>query len=462
MKLPNGPTPPTWLQNLQWIADPVGYMEAAAKRYGDIFNTPLGLNSSPFVFVSNPEAIKQILTSDTKQFTAPGESNKILGPLLGYSPVFMLDGKRHRQRRKLLMPPFHGARMQAYGDLICQLTEQVLNQQTTGKPFLARNAMQDISLQVILKAVFGIYEGERYQQIKKRFCSLLELFRSPLAFSFLFFPSLQKNLGSWSPWGYFLRLQQQVDELLYDEIRDRREQYDPERTDILSLLMSARDEDGEPMTDQELRDELLTLLFAGHETTASAMAWSLYWVHHLPEVHDKLLQELDTLGDSPDAMSIFRLPYLTAVCNETLRIFPVGILTFTRGVKEPVELMGYELGPDVNLTVCIYLTHQREDLYPQPKQFKPERFLERQFSAYEFLPFGGGVRRCIGEALAEFEMKLVLATILSRYELTLAEHQPVKPQRRGVILTPTGGVKMVLKGKRQRQKQSESPVASLI
>jgi len=462
MKLPDGPKTPTWLQNLHWITDPVGYMEAAAKRYGDIFTTPLGLTSNRYVFVSNPQAIKQILTNDTKQFTAPGESNKILAPLLGYSPSFMLDGKDHRQRRKLLMPPFHGERMQAYGDIICQLTEQVLSQQTTGKPFSARNAMQEISLQVILKAVFGIYQGERYQQIKQRLCSLLELFNSPLAFSLLFFPSLQKNLGSWSPWGYFLRLQQQVDELLYDEIRDRREQYEPERTDILSLLMSARDEDGEAMTDQELRDELLTLLFAGHETTASAMAWSLYWVYHLPEVHHRLLQELDSLGNSPDVMSIFRLPYLTAVCNETLRIYPVGILSFARGVKEPVKLMDYELGTDTDLSICIYLTHQREDLYPQPKQFKPERFLERQFSNYEFLPFGGGARRCIGEALALFEMKLVLATILSRYELALAEHRPVKPQRRGVILTPSGGVKMRLLGKRQRQEQSEQPVASLI
>lgn len=442
MKLPNGPKTPAWVQNWQWISEPIAYMESAAKKYGDLFTTPLGTQSENYVFISNPQAIKQILSSDTKQFTAPGESNKILAPLLGYTPIFMLNGDRHRQRRKLLMPPFHGERMQTYGELIRQLTKQILSRQTPGKSFLARNAMQEISLQVILQAVFGLYDGERYQQIKQKLCSLLDLFRSPLTFAFLFFPSLQKDLGPWSPWGYVQRLQRQIDELIYSEIRDRRQENNLDRTDILSLLMAARDDRGESLTDLELRDELMTLLFAGHETTASAMAWALYWIHYLPEVREKLLKELDTLGDFPDTMSILKLPYLTAVCNETLRIYPVGILTFARSVKEPIELMGYHLEPGVELSICIYLTHQREELYPEPKQFKPERFLDRQFSAYEFLPFGGGARRCIGEALAQLEMKLVLATILSNYELELLDRRPIKPQRRGVIFSPSGGVKM--------------------
>lgn len=346
--------------------------------------------------------------------------------------------------------------MQAYGQIICNLTEKAFSQIPQNVPFLARTAVQDISLQVMLQTVFGLSEGERYQKLKRLLLLLTDMFRSPLTSSFLFFPFLQKDLGSWSPWGRFVRQRQQIDELLYAEIAERREKPEPDRIDILSLLMSARDEEGKPMTDQELRDELMTLLVAGYETTATAIAWGLYWIHHSPQVREKLLQELDTLGESPDPMSIVRLPYLTAVCNETLRIYPVAMLTFPRVVQERVELLGHQLDPGTVVVGCIYLTHQREDLYPQPKQFKPERFLERQFSPYEFMPFGGGVRRCVGDALAQFEMKLALANILSRYQLALVDSQPEHPHRRGVTLAPAGGVKMVITGRRVRQESLEA------
>jgi unspecific monooxygenase len=446
---------------MQWIADPVSYMETAAQRYGDIFTAPFGKNSSPLLYVSNPQALKQILTKDTKQLTAPGEMNEILRPLLGDQSVVMLNRDRHQRRRQLLLPPFHGERMRAYAQLICDITEKVMDQFPVNKPFLARAAMQDISLQVILQAVFGVYQGERYQLLKQLTGSMLDLFRSPLTSSFLFFRWLQRDLGPWSPWGYFRRQQQQLNELLFAEINQRREQPEVERTDILSLLMSARDEAGQPMTDVELRDELLALLFAGHETTATALTWSLYWVHHLSAVKEKLLKELDALGDFPEPVNMARLPYLTAVCFETLRIYPVGMLTFPRVVQTPIELGGYQLEPGTQVVGCIYLTHQREDLYPQPKKFLPERFLERQFSPWEFLPFGGGSRRCVGEALAQFEMKLVLATILSRYQIALANQKPVTPQRRGVTLAPAD-VKIVVQGKRQRQSQHNEAIASLV
>jgi unspecific monooxygenase len=274
---------------------------------------------------------------------------------------------------------------------------------------------------------------------------LTELFASPLTSAFLFLPSIQKDLGEWSPWGNFVRQRAQIDKLIYIEIAERHANHDPSRTDILSMLMAARDEEDKPMTDLELRDELLTLLFAGHETTATAMSWALYWVHSLLDVKEKLLQELKSVSDPTDWMSIFRLPYLTAVCNETLRIYPVAMLTFPRVVEEPVELLGYKLEPKTIILGCIYLVHHREDLYPNADQFKPERFLDRQFSPYEFMPFGGGVRRCVGEALAQFEMKIVLATILSNYDLELSDRQPVKPQRRGVTLAPAGGIKMTIR-----------------
>ena len=212
-------------------------------------------------------------------------------------------------------------------------------------------------------------------------------------------------------------------------------------------MILARDENGQPMSDAQLHDELITLLLAGHETTASAISWALYWIHRQEQVREKLMGELSQLGNAPDPTIIVQLPYLTAVCNETLRLFPVAVLTVPREVKEPVELMGYQLEPGMRLYGCIYLTHQRPDIYSEPKSFKPERLLERQFSAYEFFPFGGGARRCIGEALAQFEMKLVLATMLSHYRLTLCDRIPEYPQRRGVTFAPGRGVQMVLQEK---------------
>ncbi|MBD2080147.1 cytochrome P450 [Leptolyngbya sp. FACHB-17] len=441
MNLPNTLQTPFLLQELQWVADPVSYMEKAAQQHPDLFSAGI-VGGSHLVFVNHPQAIQDILTSDRKRFLAPGEVNRILAPLIGDYSVIMLSGDRHKRRRQLLMPPFHGERMRAYGNLICKLTEKVFSRIPIAQSFTARSATQEISLQVILEAVFGVTEGERFNRLRSAITTMTERFRSPLAASFLFFPWMQRDLGAWMPWGKFVRDRANIDELLYAEIADRRRENNPDRVDILSLLMAARDENGEPMSDPELRDELMTLLFAGHETTATAMAWALYWTHRLPQVREKLLQELDSIGSNPDPMTIARLPYLSAVCNEALRLYPVAMLTFTRVVNEPLELLGHPLQPGVNVVGCIYLLHHREDLYPDSHQFKPERFLERQFSPFEFMPFGGGARRCIGEALAVFEMKLALATILLRYQLALADRRPEVPRRRGVTLAPARGVKL--------------------
>ena len=439
-----------FLQQIQWVIDPVGYMETAAQKYPDIFTAEIFGFGNSIVFVTEPQAIQQLLTNDRKQFSAPGELNSILKPILGNSSVIMLDGDRHKKRRQLVMPSFHGSRMQNYGQLIFDLTTKVFDSLSVDKTlsknsngtFLARDAMQDISLQIILQAVFGLYDGDRCQQLKELLSKMTELFISPLTSAVLFFPFLQKDLGAWSPWGNFVRQREQIDKLLYLEIAERRANNDPNRTDILSMLLLAVDEEGKFMTDEELRDELLSLLLVGHETTATAMSWALYWIHRLPEVKAKLMHEIESVSDPEDWMSIFKLPYLTAVCNETLRIHPVAMVTFPRVAEEPVELLGYKLEPKTIVLGCIYLLQHREDLYPDADKFRPERFLERQFSPYEFMPFGAGVRRCIGEALAQFEMKIVLATIISRYNLELCDRKAVKPQRRGVTLAPTGGIKM--------------------
>ncbi len=235
-----------------------------------------------------------------------------------------------------------------------------------------------------------------------------------------------------------MRLRAHIDEIIYAEISDRRQHPDSSRVDILSLLMAAKDENGELMSDVELRDELLTLLTAGHETTASALTWALYWIHYLPEVKRKLIDDLASVGNL-DFSAISKLPYLNAVCQETLRIYPIAMLTFFRIANSSINILEQEFEQDTLLTPCIYLTHHRPDLYPEPNQFKPERFLARQFSPYEYIPFGGGNRRCIGLAFALYEMKLVLATVLSRYSLALAGSSTVKPVRRGVTLAPSSG-----------------------
>jgi cytochrome P450 len=450
MQLPPKLNVPVFFQRLTWVVDPVRYMETAARQYPDIFQAEIIGFGNNLVFVNHPEGIKQILTSDRNTLFASGKENQILKPLLGSYSITLLEGEQHKKRRKLLLPPFHGERMQAYGNLICNLTDKIFTQLPFNQPFMARNITQDIALQVILEAVYGLQAGERSQQIKKLLTNVAELFRSPLTSAFLLFSSWQKDLGAWSPWGYFLRQQQKLDRLIFQEIAERRAKNYQDGQDILSLLMSARDEQRQAMTDEELRDELMTLMLAGYETTASAIAWGLYWIHRCPEVRTKLLAELDSLGESPEPMAIAKLPYLNAVCQETLRISPVAMLTFPRIVQEPIEILGYHLEPGKVLVGCLYLVHQREDIYPEHKQFKPERFLEKSYSPYEFVPFGGGARRCIGDALAQFELKLTLATILSKYELDLASQKPEKPKRRGVTLTPAGGIKIVIKGKRDR------------
>ena len=461
MNLPAGPKTPTWLLNQQFQADPFGYMDAVYKRYGDIFTI---MSESPpvvpMVYVCNPSGIKQIFTN-TKEIIARGALNSDFALATGNQGVLQLDGFRHKHRRKLLMQAFHGERMQACGRRICELTEKIMSQQAIGKPFIAYPTIEDITLRVGIEVVMGLREGERYDKIKHLFASIIKYQQSPL-YKIVTQLLGQRDLGQWSPTGHMLQLERELFQLLYAEVEERREQADPSRTDILCDLIFAHDETGEPLSNQEVRDLLLSPIFAAQDASGTALAWSLYWIHHLPNVRERLLEELDCLGEDPDPMSIVALPYLSAVCNEVLRIYPTQLFTFPRVVESPVNVMGYELSPGTVLLGNIYLTHQRQDLYPEPKKFKPERFLEKQYSPYEFLPFGGGARSCIGGAFALFEMKLVLATILSRYQLALVDNRPEKPKFGGLICYPASGVKMLLQSRRQHQRESQPLVVGSI
>ncbi|MGB7839216.1 MAG: cytochrome P450, partial [Terrimicrobiaceae bacterium] len=271
MSLPDGPRTPPTLQLIQWIANPLSFMRNCSERYGDCFTVYFGDRMPRAVVFSDPQSLQIILTSDeSKQFDAPGELNVILEPLLGPQSVIGLSGDRHRSMRHLMMPPFHGERMRSYGELIADITDEVMRGCAIRKRFVLRKCMQTITLRVILRAVFGLEEGLRYQQMERALVSLLDALSTRLSVGFLYFPILRQNLGPLSPLGSFVRKREWIDRLIYDEIAERRTQQDTNRNDVLTLLMSAHDEAGEALTNGELRDELMTLLAAGHETTASA------------------------------------------------------------------------------------------------------------------------------------------------------------------------------------------------
>jgi cytochrome P450 family 110 len=441
------------LRRLEWILDPVTYLERTKVDTPDFFEEDsLGFGAGPVVITSHPEAMQFILSRDRKTFSAPGEFNRILAPIIGDASVIMLSGERHKERRQLVTPAFHSDRLDLYGQLICELTQAVAESLQPGEAFCARNLTQKVSLQIIFKVVFGLTDSPRSKEIMAVLTQTVDSFSSPMAALLLFFGGLQKDLGPWSPWGKFIRLRAQLDELIYAEIRDRQAHLDPTRTDILSVLMAARTESGEALNEHELRDELMALLMAGHETTATAIAWAMYWIHQELDVKAKLLAELDQLsveqGTAATPTQIAQMPYLGAVCQETLRRSPVAMFTFPRVAQEPVTLMGHSFSPGTTFLGCIFLTHQREDLYPEPKAFRPERFLERKFSPYEFIPFGNGARRCVGAALAQYELKLAISTLLSHYQFRLADSRPELAKRRGVTLAPGRGVPMVFEGKR--------------
>ncbi|MGD1866774.1 MAG: cytochrome P450 [Phormidesmis sp.] len=440
------------LRMLNLIMRPTKYMDDSVQRYGPMFQ--IGSESaSPLVYVGVPDVVKEIFALDADKVVT-GAGNGVLEVMVGKQSILLLDGEPHQRQRKLLMPPFHGEQLRAYAQLICDITRDISAGWQPGQTILARPPIQNLTLGVILQAVFGEQKHERISRLQYLMGTLLDSFAYPISASFLFFPALQKDLGAWSPWGKFIRLREEVRSLIYAEISDRRQQLKSstpnpsEKPDILTLLLQARDESGGAMSDQELHDEIVTLLLAGHETTASAIVWMLYWIHHLPEVEQKLRAELKALGPQPDLIAITQLPYLTAVCQETLRIYPITPTTFIRALREPMTLAGYPFKAGTALMPATYIIHQRPDLYPEPQQFRPERFLEKQFAPHEFLPFGGGHRYCIGSALAMMELKLSIATLLADFEMTLPHSRPLFPARRGLTMAPPASMKLKIREKR--------------
>ncbi|WP_088891708.1 cytochrome P450 [Leptolyngbya ohadii] len=444
MVLPQGSGLPSLLQTLSLIADPIAFFDKQSRLYGDPFTTRvLGVNSPPVVFLSSPEAMQAVFTTLANKLEL-GKVTDVFRPLVGNESLIMQDGSRHQQQRQMLMPALHGEGMYRWGQTICDLTAEAVDRWKAGSVLNIQKEMLNISLEVILRVVFGMKPGSRYWQLQPLLHRLLEDINSPLYSVQFFLPPLQQDLGRWSPWGQFVRIRQQIDDLLYAEIADRQPQGIHDRSDILSALMSATDAEGQPLTDVELRDQLMTLLLLGHETSASGLTWIFYWLQREPQIADRLLKELDALDDQADPMTIANQPYLNAVCKETLRIYPIALISQPRWVKETIDLMGCTYEPGTVLVPSIYLAHRRSDTYPNPDRFEPERFLGKAKSPYEYLPFGGGSRSCIGMALAMYEMKLVLATVLRRVTLVSSSEMlpAVKPTRRGITFVPPKGFRV--------------------
>ena len=425
MTFPPGPRTPRIAQTAQWIARPIELMESCRRRYGDMFTLrPLGIGRA--IFVSDPEVIKEVFSSKAGIMRA-GESNSFLEPVVGNRSILVLDGPSHMRQRKLMLPPFHGERMQGYRELITGVAERELATWPVGRPFPLRPHTQAITLEVIMRAVFGVEDADRLEELGRRLTVFMDTGSGRARWVATLLPILQRRFGTdRSPWSQFLAARSAVDELLYDEIRRRRGAADlAERDDILSLLLQARDEDGNGMTDQELRDELMTLLVAGHETTATALAWAFELLLKNADALDALEDEIFAGGDE----------YLDAVIKETLRLRPV-LPIVGRLLTEPATLGGYDLPAGTMVGPCIYLTHRRPDVYPEPDRFRPERFVGVQPDTYAWLPFGGSIRRCIGASFAMFEMKVVIPVVLRELRLRAATTSPEPMRRRAITFVP--------------------------
>jgi cytochrome P450 family 135 len=424
-RFPPGTRLPAFAQVGLYARDPLGFLIRFQRRYGDIFTV-----SFPFyrrlVYVADPALVKELFTTSPGQAHA-GEANAtVLEPALGPNSVLTLDEAPHMRQRKLLLPPFHGERIQRYGELIREVTLHEMESWPVGEPFALRPHTQRIALAVIMRAVFGVHDEERLT----RFERLIETFAARVNM-ITAFPPLRRNLGRWSPWTRFVAAREALDSFIYEEIALRRAENagrEGEPDDVLSLLMSARHDDGSPMSDAELRDELVTILGAGHETTATGLAWAM----------ERLLRHPQVLAKLRDSVAAGEDEYLDATIKETLRARPV-IVDVARKLTAPKAIGGYDLPAGTFVMAAIAALHYREDLFPDPDEFRPERFIEGKADTYAWIPFGGGVRRCIGAAFAEYEMRVVLRAILERAELSAPDPRPEKVKVRNITLAPGRG-----------------------
>jgi cytochrome P450 family 135 len=410
---------PTALQTALWIRGAQWTLAQCARRFGDTFTLRIA-NQGRWIVVSHPRDVEAVFKGDPAILHA-GEGNRVLEPVLGSHSVLLLDGAAHLAHRKLMLPAFHGARMSAYAELIGGIAAREIESWPRGEIQRLRPRMQAITLEIIMRAVLGVTGGPRHEQLRRALRTLLTMLTDP-KWTALLLAAGPQRLNAFAP---FRRRLADVDRLVYEEITERRGSDVGDREDIMSLLIAARHEDGTPMSDRDLRDELITLLVAGHETTANALAWAGERLARHPEKLRRLTDEAHAGGEA----------YTRAVVQETLRLRPV-ISIVQRVLKGPMTVAGYDLAPGETVVPALYLVNRRADLYPDPDAFVPERFLQQAPGTYTWIPFGGGVRRCLGAAFAQFEMETVLRELARRVTI-----RPVRPEservlRRAVTETP--------------------------
>jgi cytochrome P450 family 135 len=421
--LPPGPRVPPLVNALRYARDPLRFFPRVRERHGDVFTVSFP-DFKRVVYLAEPSLVRELFTGDPAQMHA-GEANAtLLEPAVGPSSVLTLDDDEHLRQRKLLLPPFHGKAVERYRGVIRTAARRDLETWPVGEPFGMRPHTQSITLEVILRAVFGLDDPDRFARAHAVIDEFARRSDALLLPRFL-------HRGRIGPWGRFIRSRRALDALIYDEIALRRAQEDVDgRDDVLSLLMRARHEDGAPLSDRELRDELVTIVGAGHETTATALAWAV----------ERLVRHTDVLArlrDDEDGA------YTDAVIRETLRVRPV-IVDVARKLTRPLAIAGYELPAGTLVLASITGMHTREDIYEDAAAFRPERFLGQPPGTYEWIPFGGGVRRCLGAAFAQEEMRIVLSEIATRAQLRPADPRPERPRMRNVTIAPQHDGRVVL------------------
>jgi cytochrome P450 len=441
--LPHGPRTPRLLQLLSYSLRPYATVESA-RRFGDRYTVGGVPGPEPTVVFCDPEGIRDIFGDDGETLRAGEATGAILGPLVGWHSILILDGARHLRERRLMGPPFHGERMHVYGRIMRAIASRVVDAWRPGERILVHREMQAITMDVILRAVFGVDQEAAFAPLRERVERFVAQANGPWA-PFIALRPFQVDLGRLSPWGRFVRNREAVREMLLAEIARRRQDGTAGRTDILSLLVDARDEEGRPMRDEELLDEMFTLLMAGHETTATSLAWFFWHVLRHPDVLARLRAEIARVtGGAPvDAQHVPQLEYLNAAIKESMRLTPVATLV-ARRLRAPARIGGLDLPAGVTAGANIYRAHRRPEVWRDPERFDPDRFLGTRPTPYTFFPFGGGVRRCIGAAFATYEMKTVLAEVLPRVELRIAPGYKMRPRLRAVTIAPSEGMPVVV------------------
>jgi cytochrome P450 len=426
--LPPGPRMPTALQTIGWWSRPTAYLERCRARYGGRFTIRL-IGQSPFVVLSDPDEIKQLFQAPP-DVLHPGEGARILEPVVGPNSVILLDEEPHLEQRKLLLPAFHGESMQRLSGLMSDLADAEVATWPRDETVALHPRLQRLTLEIIMRTVFGLERGAQLDALRDLLTEILAFGESPLSL----IPPAQRLLAGRGPVARLERTSARVDELIFGLVEERRRE-DSAGEDVLTLLLGARHEDGSPMSPAELRDELMTALVAGHETTASQLAWGFEQLAREPAVQTRLQHELDDGSDEA---------YLTATIQEIMRRKPVLPNSEPRLVKQPIEIGGITYQPGVVLFASAYLVHHDSSIYPDPYAFRPERFLERPPGTYTWIPFGGGRRRCLGASFAQLEMKLVLRAVLMRCELHTASARAEVTRRRGITISPAGGARLIL------------------